>query len=230
MLNKRHLPPLTLKDFEEWLVFVEGIPQYLYFLLWFKEYESRYANWLAEYGFSYYPTTILSSSAPSSLKSTDINSNSNSNRDDGLAAPTSANINYIPPSPSLALFYTRAKKTFFDPTASPPSPYTLPYRALSTLIPPPPISTHSITPSVPHFNAASRPDLIDINEKWRQACKSLFGSDAHPHPHPKEFAALANHVRNVLKGSLERFAVSACHNVGTRRAWYVARFCPFHFH
>lgn len=29
VLNRRHLPPLTLKDFEEWLVFVEGHPQYL---------------------------------------------------------------------------------------------------------------------------------------------------------------------------------------------------------
>ncbi|GJJ13988.1 hypothetical protein Clacol_008245 [Clathrus columnatus] len=204
VLNKRHLPPLTLKDFEEWLVFVEGKPQYLYFLLWLKEYESRYANWLAEFGFSYYPTTSLSFES-NSLESTVTSTNNNNNS--SFTVPTPANINYIPPSPSLALFFTRSKKTFFDPTASPPSPYTLPYSALSTLL----LSSSTYS--------TSRLDLVNINEKWKQTSKALFGPESHPHPHPKEFATLANHVRGVLKDSLERFATSACHNVGTRRAW-----------
>jgi hypothetical protein len=29
-LDRKHLPPLGLKDFEEWLLFLEGTPENLY--------------------------------------------------------------------------------------------------------------------------------------------------------------------------------------------------------
>lgn len=45
VLDRRHLPPLGLKDFEEWLLFVEEKPQYLYFVLWLREYTQRYTQW-----------------------------------------------------------------------------------------------------------------------------------------------------------------------------------------
>lgn len=173
VLNKRHLPPLTLKDFEEWLVFVEGNPHYLYFILWLREYEARYATWLAQYGYN-------------------------------DAIPSTAHLNLLPASPALALFYTRAKQTFLDPFSDPPSPYALPPAALS------PSSTHSFSSSIPHFTASL--------EATRR--ESLAHFSAHPHPHPKQLASVAHYARTALKESLERFAASACHNVGTRRAWY----------
>ncbi|PSR83895.1 hypothetical protein PHLCEN_2v5604 [Hermanssonia centrifuga] len=45
ILERRHLPPLGLKDFEEWLLFVEGTAENLYFILWLREYTTRYTAW-----------------------------------------------------------------------------------------------------------------------------------------------------------------------------------------
>ncbi|CAL1713112.1 unnamed protein product [Somion occarium] len=45
ILDRKHLPPLGLKDFEEWMLFVEHNAEYLYFILWLREYTSRYAAW-----------------------------------------------------------------------------------------------------------------------------------------------------------------------------------------
>lgn len=48
VLDRKHLPPLGLKDLEEWLLYVELCPENLYFLLWLKEYKKKYARWLAQ--------------------------------------------------------------------------------------------------------------------------------------------------------------------------------------
>ncbi|KAF5360470.1 hypothetical protein D9756_004728 [Leucocoprinus leucothites] len=45
VLDRKHLPPLGLKDFEEWLLYVEMCPENLYFILWLREYRIRYAAW-----------------------------------------------------------------------------------------------------------------------------------------------------------------------------------------
>ncbi|KXN88245.1 hypothetical protein AN958_07704 [Leucoagaricus sp. SymC.cos] len=45
VLDRKHLPPLGLKDFEEWLLYVELCPENLYFILWLREYRTRYAAW-----------------------------------------------------------------------------------------------------------------------------------------------------------------------------------------
>ncbi|KAG1733034.1 uncharacterized protein EDB91DRAFT_1238656 [Suillus paluster] len=45
VLERKHLPPLGLKDFEEYLLYVEQSPENLYFLLWLKEYTTRYHIW-----------------------------------------------------------------------------------------------------------------------------------------------------------------------------------------
>ncbi|KAF8583522.1 hypothetical protein K439DRAFT_1617434 [Ramaria rubella] len=200
VLNKRHLPPLTLKDFEEWLVFVEGIPQYLYFILWLKEYESRYAAWLSESGCS------VPTSSPTLAKSPSISTLSDA--DTPPRNPDLSYINLIPSSPPLALFFTRAKQTFLDPASS--SPYALGPAALRALAP----STHSLTPSIPTFTIPiPGPDAPSTIGTLPPALAT------QPHPHPRELAPLATYARTVLKESLDRFAESACHNVGTRRAW-----------
>ncbi|KAK7469195.1 hypothetical protein VKT23_003686 [Stygiomarasmius scandens] len=45
VLDRKHLPPLGLKDFEEWLLYVELAPENLYFILWLREYTIRYRQW-----------------------------------------------------------------------------------------------------------------------------------------------------------------------------------------
>ena len=95
-----------LKDFEEWLLFVEGCPENLsvcsshshlprlrfssYFILWLKEYASRYDQWVAQ---------TRSAKSESSLKEQYRFSNQ------------------IQHSTGLTLFYLRAKQTFFTPGA-----------------------------------------------------------------------------------------------------------------
>jgi len=48
VLNRKHLPPLGLKDFEEWLLYVEQCAENLYFILWLKEYTLRYRQWIVQ--------------------------------------------------------------------------------------------------------------------------------------------------------------------------------------
>ncbi|KAH9969576.1 hypothetical protein BC827DRAFT_1120189 [Russula dissimulans] len=90
VLNRKHLPPLGLKDFEEWLLFVEGCPENLYFILWLKEYAARYDQWVAQ-------TRPVKN---------DLNSKAQYRFS-----------NQIQHSTGLTLFYLRAKQTFFTPGA-----------------------------------------------------------------------------------------------------------------
>jgi len=88
ILDRKHLPPLGLKDFEEWLLYVELSPENLYFILWLREYTVRYRHWTDR---------------------------SKSLRDDarqyhGLDWPANG-------SSQLAMFYARAKQTFFTPNS-----------------------------------------------------------------------------------------------------------------
>ncbi|KAJ7644077.1 hypothetical protein FB45DRAFT_736145 [Roridomyces roridus] len=46
VLDRKHLPPLGLKDFEEWLLYCEDSVENLYFILWLKEYTLKYKHWL----------------------------------------------------------------------------------------------------------------------------------------------------------------------------------------
>ncbi|KAI0029166.1 hypothetical protein K488DRAFT_89004 [Vararia minispora EC-137] len=90
VLNRKHLPPLGLKDFEEWLLFVEGNPENLYFILWLKEYAARYNHWASQ-ARPPKPRDRFSS-------------------DEHYRFSTQAL-----PSNQLAHFYLRAKQTFFTP-------------------------------------------------------------------------------------------------------------------
>ncbi|KAF8158384.1 hypothetical protein B0H34DRAFT_453673 [Crassisporium funariophilum] len=84
VLDRKHLPPLGLKDFEEWLLFVEMSPENLYFTLWLREYKLRFNQWKSQAAFQ------QSRIGPS--------------------------LTWSPQhSPQLAMFYARAKQTFFTP-------------------------------------------------------------------------------------------------------------------
>ncbi|KAG8790026.1 hypothetical protein FRC12_012882 [Ceratobasidium sp. 428] len=47
ILDGKHLPPLSLKDFEEYLLFDERSAENLYFVLWLREYTKRHRAWFA---------------------------------------------------------------------------------------------------------------------------------------------------------------------------------------
>ncbi|GAA5868883.1 hypothetical protein JCM8547_002855 [Rhodosporidiobolus lusitaniae] len=48
VIANKHLSPLSLKDFEGYLVFKEYSAENLYFILWLNEYEKEYAAWQAD--------------------------------------------------------------------------------------------------------------------------------------------------------------------------------------
>lgn len=134
ILDRNHLPPLGLKDFEEWVLYVEMSPENLYFTLWLREYRERYAAWEAQ----------------NKLLQGVIN---------GPNAPN----DWDPEthhSPSLTLFYLRAKQTFFTPN----SPYEL--NVPSSLL----AIFHSPTQS-PHPDPALFNDVAV--ETWRLLDESL---------------------------------------------------------
>ncbi|KAJ6584895.1 hypothetical protein B0H19DRAFT_400434 [Mycena capillaripes] len=88
ILERKHLPPLGLKDFEEWLLYCEDAVENLYFILWLKEYTLKYKQWAAR------------------AASDRINA-----RDYRMDWPLQS-------SSHLAMFYARAKQTFFIPNAA----------------------------------------------------------------------------------------------------------------
>lgn len=88
VLDRKHLPPLGLKDFEEYLLFVEECPEELYFTLWLKEYTKRYAEWMSQRPRR--PSIKPSSEAYRVQNNVPIETN-----------------------PAVALFYAKAQKTFF---------------------------------------------------------------------------------------------------------------------
>ena len=106
VLERKHLPPLGipslllsavtglltpsrsgLKDFEEWLLFVEQNAENLYFILWLKEYNARYTQW-----------TNNAKALRPYQSSSRLTSSIHTNR-------------------ALSIFYSRAKQTFFTPNS-----------------------------------------------------------------------------------------------------------------
>ncbi|KAJ6508884.1 hypothetical protein C8R45DRAFT_969165 [Mycena sanguinolenta] len=88
ILERKHLPPLGLKDFEEWLLYCEDSVENLYFILWLKEYTVKYKQWVA--------------------RATYERDNAREYRMDWP----------LQPSAQLTMFYLRAKQTFFTPNAA----------------------------------------------------------------------------------------------------------------
>ncbi|KAK0464593.1 uncharacterized protein EV420DRAFT_1638145 [Desarmillaria tabescens] len=88
VLDRKHLPPLGLKDFEEWLLYVELAPENLYFILWLREYTVRYRQWETA-------SRLRRSETPAYLGVWPRHNSS-----------------------QLAMFYARAKQTFLTPNAN----------------------------------------------------------------------------------------------------------------
>jgi hypothetical protein len=161
-----------LKDFEEWLLFVEQNAENLYFILWLKQYSARYTQWTNN-------TRALLRQEPSHpyQSAPQLHSSLKTNR-------------------SLAIFYSRAKQTFFTPN----SPYELdlPSDILG------PFHTPSLS-----SDSVNRPPDRDF---------SASSGALSPHPDPAVFSEVEDKVRSMLQESLDRFANSTITNVGTARA------------
>ncbi|KAF9645755.1 hypothetical protein BDM02DRAFT_417328 [Thelephora ganbajun] len=172
ILERKHLPPLGLKDFEEWLLFVEQSAENLYFILWIKEYNARYTQWMNN------TRALLKNDPYHPYQST----------------------SQLPPSTqtnrSLAIFYSRAKQTFFTPN----SPYELDLP--SDILGP----FHTPTLSSDSLNHPPNHD------------HSVSSGALSPHPNPAVFSEVEDKVRSMLQESLDRFANSTITNVGTARA------------
>ncbi|KAF9219189.1 hypothetical protein BS17DRAFT_741261 [Gyrodon lividus] len=173
VLACQHLPPIGLKDFEEYLLYVEHAPENLYFILWLKDYSARYQSWVHR--------------AKASLVHTKNDKNTPGSRRQIFRSPPT-------PDPSLALFYVRAKQTFFTPNAE----YEL-------NIPSDILAPFHCPPQSSAFHSRNCPPP----SSWHSQSA---------HPDPAVFAEVAIEARNMLNESLARFVRAAYTNVGSRRA------------
>lgn len=167
VLERKHLPPLGLKDFEEYLLYVEQSPENLYFLLWLKDYTTRYHAWIQR------TKATLTPATPSHT------------RRQPFRTPPSSDA-------SLALFYAKAKQTFFTPGAN----YELD------------IPSDILAPF--HYSSQSSASVA-------RARGPVWNSQT-AHPDPAVFTEVALEVRAMLKESLSRFVRVASTNIGSRRA------------
>jgi hypothetical protein len=138
-----------------------------YFILWLKEYTTRYDQWMT----STRPFPRPSSSRPDKYRIPN--------------PPGWPKTNH-----SLAIFYARAKQTFFTPNSI--YELNLPSEILGPFHTSPPPETDFTT--VPPLGAFS------------------------PHPDPAVFNEVAYEIRLMLEESLERFVKATFNNVGTNRA------------
>ncbi|EJC97919.1 uncharacterized protein FOMMEDRAFT_114694 [Fomitiporia mediterranea MF3/22] len=114
VLDRKHLPPLSLKDFEEWLLYVEQSVENLYFVLWLREYTTKYDRWIAK---------VRTREAKARRV---VNGGAQAHSTYRVAWSTTT-----PTSPSLALYFARARETFLVPGA--PYELTLPPALLDAL-------------------------------------------------------------------------------------------------
>ncbi|KAH0832357.1 hypothetical protein J3R83DRAFT_13381 [Lanmaoa asiatica] len=174
VLARRHLPPIGLKDLEEYLLYVEHSPENLYFILWLKDYTARYRVWAQR--------------EKMSLASKKDNMSPRTRRQKFSAPPT--------PDPALAMFYLRAKQTFFTPNGeyelNIPSDILAPFHC------------------TPHTHAShTHPQDHNRSPLWHS--QSV-------HPDPAVFTEVAIEATNMLNESLKRFVRAAYTNVGSQRA------------
>lgn len=179
VLERKHLPPLGLKDFEEYLLYVEQAPENLYFILWLNEYTARYHAWAQRAKAALLANNTLKvGNVPGSPRRL-------------LRTPPA-------PDPGLAMFYLRAKQTFFTPYAD----YELD-------IPSDILGPFHCPPHGPAFHARTGSSPAQPPALWHSQSA---------HPDPAVFTEVVLEARAMLNASLRRFARAAYTNVGSGRA------------
>ncbi|KAI0917152.1 hypothetical protein AcW2_007366 [Taiwanofungus camphoratus] len=214
ILDRKHFPPLGLKDFEEWLLFVEQAAENLYFILWLREYTTRYSAWVQQ--------------SRRSRLSRSTSAGARTAREYRTPAVPP------PPSPALALFYLRAKQTFLTPNA----PYELdvPSDVLAPFHVGPGAGSGASGGYKYDYRLSAGEESMSSHahahpSAWGSAWEG-FAAYAHaygldgtpsntlppPPPDPAVFNELAERVRAMLRASLARFVLATYNNVGTPRA------------
>ncbi|KAF9568777.1 hypothetical protein CPC08DRAFT_702374 [Agrocybe pediades] len=218
VLDRKHLPPLGLKDFEEWLLFVEMSPENLYFILWLREYKQRYAQWQAQSAFLQNAAAAAEPAIPSSHANhlhPNSPSHSLSPRPDTQKKRKRRRVqdrDYTPTgnqySSHLAMFYARAKQTFFTPGAE--YELNLTSSLLAPFLDPPPAShpLHaSPSTSSSHEHNSQNPSLPTPPQT----------PPPTPYPPPSLFAEIEQETFRTLEASLRRFVNAQLNNVGNKR-------------
>ncbi|EKM49495.1 uncharacterized protein PHACADRAFT_265007 [Phanerochaete carnosa HHB-10118-sp] len=298
VLARKHLPPLGLKDFEEWLLFVDGAPENLYFILWLRAYTTRYGRWTSSLkssaetkrakrkqrhsqdltfnthppppaplqppmlhhpnplqpGSSHHmpsgrerpfpslglaisflstssalqpalghsqpssPTAVSSPTSPGAQDAGEGHEHLDGRGTDRRFRPYAPSPPPLPPNPSLALFYLRAKETFFAPGA--PYDLNIGSNVLGAFFP---------TEDEKAGARSSRHDTGDPYDALRNLSSKDFqriskganslGGKLPPPPDPQVFDEIKDIVEGRLKASLERLVVATYNNVGMSRAY-----------
>ncbi|KAI0372147.1 hypothetical protein BV20DRAFT_1050918 [Pilatotrama ljubarskyi] len=190
ILDRKHLPPLGLKDFEEWLLFIDRAPENLYFILWLRDYTARYSAWARQSR----AHPLSRSSSPPQARAYRT-----------LSTP------HPPPNPALALFYLRAKETFLTPNG--PYALRLPQDVLA------PFQSSSLGAGVGGPAGGSWPHAFSSSSHHSDSLLGSATHHPPPPPDPAVFAEVADRVRAILSESLDRFVVATFHNVGMPRAY-----------
>ncbi|OCH86389.1 hypothetical protein OBBRIDRAFT_838191 [Obba rivulosa] len=228
VLDRKHLPPLGLKDFEEWLLFVEQSAENLYFILWLREYTARYTAWVHQ-SKSAHARGSRPSSAPSSLSHAHPHdlSRSSSTAHPLLSPP----VPYSPHFPYTTPGYPAPSSHTYtypaNPTPSPSSRRPRPaYRTPRAPLPSNPTLAAFYLRAKHTFLTPTAPYELDVPSDALQVFHApaigggpVGGVDgAHP-PDPAIFDELAEHATAMLRDSLDRFVRATFNNVGAPRAW-----------
>ncbi|KAF8604626.1 hypothetical protein BDV93DRAFT_555483 [Ceratobasidium sp. AG-I] len=124
VLDGQHLPPLSKKDFEEYLLFVEHSPENLYFIQWLQEYSQVYNAWVQR-GTPYSPQLALSWSRAKETFFTEgahLRLNINASSLDGLLISTDDNAQSKTSRPMSAQLSSNSHVGSDSPHPSYPSP------------------------------------------------------------------------------------------------------------
>ncbi|KAI0699089.1 hypothetical protein BC835DRAFT_1412741 [Cytidiella melzeri] len=124
VLDRKHLPPLGLKDFEEWLLFVEGTSENLYFILWLREYTNRYTSWTTSLRLKQNRPLTVPSSLPTPLTSPTYNSQlvvpPERERPFASLGMAMSSLSLAPPSPARSQAPNSSYPTFTSPFPNTP--------------------------------------------------------------------------------------------------------------
>ncbi|TCD70513.1 hypothetical protein EIP91_002858 [Steccherinum ochraceum] len=239
ILDRKHLPPLGLKDFEEWLLFVDNVPENLYFILWLREYTSRYTAWAQQSKREHEFLRASTSSQSLSLSNTGHHpirtALTDANRSPFPSHPNTT-FCHSPSSPNLSSAFPDAKRyplTHPQPPSPCPSPSPSPSRRRLRhhhryFDPPTPPSSLALfylraketflTPNAPYELDVHSDVLSVFHLSSSSKNSSRHPMPLAPPPDPAIFNELASIVEEKLKESLAKFVVATYNNVGMPRA------------
>ncbi|THH31458.1 hypothetical protein EUX98_g2730, partial [Antrodiella citrinella] len=235
ILDRKHLPPLGLKDFEEWLLFVDHAAENLYFILWLREYTARYTAWAQqskrehEFLRSSTSTQSLSLSSPGHPLRTNL---TDSHRSPFPSFPNTT-FCHSPSSPNLTTADATRYPVTHPQNPSPcPSPSPSPPRRRDRhhhryLLPPSPPSSLALfylraketflTPNKP-YELDVPSEVLMVFHQSSSTKSSRQPMQLAPPPDPAIFNELASIIEENLKESLAKFVVATYNNVGMPRA------------